>query len=236
MKNGTFDGRALRMSAALLLIGQVLYVLVTLLHTGGEANHHSAIFAAYAGSQIWTAVHVAQFVCMTIFLSGLFALCYALNGETETARWAARFGGATAVVTLALYGVVLAVDGVALKQAVNAWASAPEAEKAARFATAEAIRWLEWGTRSYVNFTLGFSVLLFAVAIVRTAGIPRPIGYLMGLSALTYLMQGWAAGTEGFSQTHTMAIVLAEVVNVVWMTWLITAARRTPALEPAPQR
>jgi len=36
----------------------------------------------------------------------------------------------------------LGVDGVALKQAVNAWASAPDAEKAARFASAEAIRWL----------------------------------------------------------------------------------------------
>ena len=52
--------------------------------------------------------------------------------------------------TLALYGVVMAVDGVALKQAVNAWASAPVAEKAARFASAEAIRWIEWGARSYL--------------------------------------------------------------------------------------
>jgi hypothetical protein len=70
------------------------------------------------------------------------------------------------------------VDGVALKQAVNAWASAPEGEKAARFATAEAFRWLEWGMRSYENFALGLAVLLFAVAVVRTAWIPRPIAYL----------------------------------------------------------
>ena len=34
----------------------------------------------------------------------------------------------------------MAVDGVALKQAVNAWASAPGAEMVARFASAEAIR------------------------------------------------------------------------------------------------
>jgi hypothetical protein len=57
-------------------------------------------------------------------------------------------------VALGLYGVLQAVDGVALKQAVNAWASAPEAEKAARFASAETIRWLEWGTRSYQSFML----------------------------------------------------------------------------------
>jgi hypothetical protein len=35
---------------------------------------------------------------------------------------------ASATVTLALYGVVMAVDGVALKQAVNAWVNAPDAQ------------------------------------------------------------------------------------------------------------
>src|ERR1051325_3114186 len=91
----------------------------------------------------------------SILLGGLFALFFALDTQPGTARWAGRFGAASAAVTLALNGGVLAVDGVALKQAVNAWASAPEAEKAARFASAETIRWLEWGMRSYENFALG---------------------------------------------------------------------------------
>ena len=47
----TFDRASLRLSATLLLVGQLLYVVVTLLHTGGEANHHSAIFAAYGVEQ-----------------------------------------------------------------------------------------------------------------------------------------------------------------------------------------
>ena len=45
-------------------------------------------------------------------------------------------------VALALYGIASVVEGVALKHAVDAWASAPAAEQAARFASAEAIRWL----------------------------------------------------------------------------------------------
>lgn len=226
MNNRTFDRTSLRLSATLLLVGQLLYIVVTLFHTGGDANNHPAIFAAYAGSRVWTAVHVGQFACMAIFLAGLFVLFFALDIQAGTARWAARFGAALAVTTLALYGIVLAVDGVALKQAVNAWASAPDAEKAARFASAEAIRWLEWGTRSYENFTLGLAVLLFAVATVRTAWVPRPIAYLMGLSGLTYLVQGWVAGSEGFSQTHEIAIVLAEVLNLAWMIWLVVVAWR----------
>ena len=113
--NSSFDRVTLRLSTILLLVGQVLYVVVTLLHTGGDANNHPAIFAAYAGGGIWTAVHVAQFACMAIMLAGLLALFFALDAHPGMPRWMARFGAALAVTTLALYGVVLAVDGVALK-------------------------------------------------------------------------------------------------------------------------
>jgi len=50
----------------------------------------------------------------------------------------------------------------------------------------------------------------------------------MGVSGLTFLVQGWLAGVEGFSQTHTLAIVVAEVLNAVWMTWLLVVAWRMP--------
>jgi hypothetical protein len=232
MNNRTVDRALLRLSAALLLAGQLLYVVVTLLHTGGEANNHPAIFAAYAGSAIWTAVHVAQFACMAIMLAGFLALFSALDGQAGTARFASRLGAASTTATLALCGVVLAVDGVALERAVNAWANAPEAERAARFASAEALRWLEWGSRSYENFTLGLAVL-FAAAVVRTARLSRPIAYVMVLSALAYLWQGWLAGSEGFSPAHTIAIVLTEALNAVWMTWLLVVAWRNPAFNRA---
>jgi hypothetical protein len=230
MRGGAgIDRVSLLLAATLMLVGQLLYVVITLFHANGDANDHPAVFAEYAASGSWTAVHVGQFACMSIMLAGLIALFFALDVQAGTTRWASRFGAVAAVTTLALCGVVLAVDGVALKQAVNAWANAPDPEKAARFATAEAIRWLEWGTRSYKNFTLGLAVLLFAIALVRTAWIPWPIPFLMGLSGLAYLVQGWVAGAEGFSHTHTIAIVLAEVLNVVWMTWLLVVACRMKA-------
>jgi hypothetical protein len=45
---------------------------------------------------------------------------------------------------------------------------------------------------------------------------------------------GWAAGIQGFSQTQSTAIVLAEVLNAAWMVWLLIVARRMPDREPAP--
>jgi hypothetical protein len=59
------------------------------------------------------------------------------------------------IAALALTAVIQPVGGVALKQAVDAWAHAPTAEQASRFAGAEVVRWLEWGTRSYQRSTIG---------------------------------------------------------------------------------
>jgi hypothetical protein len=115
---------------------------------------------------------------------------------------------------------------VANKQADVAWVSAPEAEQAVRFASAEVIRWIEWGMRSYHDYAMGLALLLVAAAVMRTASVPRPIAYLMGLSGLTYLVQGWVVGSEGFSQTVSITIVLAWVLSLAWMIWLVVVAWR----------
>jgi hypothetical protein len=204
---------SLRLSAALLLAGQLLYIVVTQFHADGEANNHPAVFAEYARSGIWKAVHLGQFAGIAILLAGLLALFFALDARDDAARWAGRFGAASAVVALALYGVLQAVDGVANKQVDDAWVAASAADKAARFASAE-------------DFALGLALLLFAVAVARTAWVARPIAYLMGLSGLTYLVQGWVVGSEGFSGTHTILILLAWALSLAWMIWLAVVAWR----------
>lgn len=234
MNNGDFSARtSLRHSAWLLLLGQLLYIVVTQFHADGNANDHPAAFIEYAGNGIWAAVHLGQFAAMAILLAGLLALFFALNAEAEKTSWTGRFGAASVMVALALYGILQAVDGVALKQAVTAWANASDAEKAARFASAEAIRWMEWGVRSYQVFALALALLLAAAAVVRTPWIPRPLAYLIGLSALAYVVQGWLVGSEGFSPAHSAAIVLAWILSLTWMVWLLIVVRRRHDSEPA---
>src|SRR4051812_49854113 len=116
---------------------------------------------------------------MLLVVTGLVALYVALNPQAR--RSIGQLGVGLSVVALGLYGVLQAVDGVALKQAVDAWVRAPEAEKATRFASAETIRWLEWGTRSYQCFMLGLTLILLGSAVALSARLPRAIGYLMGL-------------------------------------------------------
>ncbi len=85
----------------------------------------------------------------------------------QEVHWGGLFGAISAGVALALYGVASAVEGVVLKQAADAWANAPAAEQVARFASAEAIRWPEWGIKSYQSFTVGFALVLFRMATIR---------------------------------------------------------------------
>ena len=139
------DRASLRLSATLVVIGEVLFAIVTLFHPGGPANNHRVVFVGYASDASYEALHVVQFVFMAFLLLGLFVLSFALNVRSGALGWADRFAAVSVLVALALYGGIQAVDGVALKHAVDAWVNAPETEKAARFASAETVRWLEWG-------------------------------------------------------------------------------------------
>ena len=144
----------------------------------------------------------------------------------QEVHWGGLFGAISAGVALALAGVVYAVDGVALKQVSAAWASAPAAEQAARFASAEAIRWLEWGVRSYQSFMSGLGLVLFATTIVWTARITRPIGYIMGLNGLANIVLGWVTGTQGFSATSSVLYTSDALLFFVWIVWLLIVAWR----------
>jgi hypothetical protein len=79
-------------------------------------------------------------------------------------------------------------------------------------------------------------LILFAVAVIRTTWLSRPIAYLMGLAGVTYLVQGWVVGSEGFSRTETIAILTAFVLDLAWMIWLVLVAWRTEDAERAPIR
>ena len=117
----------------MLIFGGVVISLVAgLFHAdAASANDHVASFTEYAQSDIWIGVHLGQFVGMALFAGGMIALLGALNLPQGALALTARFGALSAAVSIALYGVLQAVDGVALKHAVNAWASAAEPETSA---------------------------------------------------------------------------------------------------------
>jgi len=154
------DTGLLRLSATLLLTGEALSAVLQFPHPAGGPTYE-VTFENYAASGNWAAIHLGQFIASAVLLEGLLVLFFALNVSEGMQHWVGFLGAVSAGVAPALAAVLYAVDGVALKQAVDAWASAPAREKATRLASAEVIRWLEWGTNSYWNFMQGLALLLY---------------------------------------------------------------------------
>jgi len=221
------DRTLLRLSATLLLIGGLISVVEGVLQPRQtNPNNHLARFAEIAHSVDWTAIQLLEFVGVAVFLAGLLILFFALSISQGTPHWLGFFGAIAAGVALALAGVQDAVFGVALKQVMNAWVSGPAAEQAARFASAEAIIWLDWGTTSYQYFMQGLALMLLGIVIVWTAKVKRPIGYVMGLDGMNYLVQGWMIGTQGYPATLLAPKDLGTVLNAVVIIWLLIVAWR----------
>jgi hypothetical protein len=232
---------ALRLPATLVAGGLLLYVLAlfptsTIGVLLGNTNHHPAELSAIAAGGNWPAVAIAQFLASALVTAGFLALYSVLDTPAQRPLWplwAKRFGAVAAAVSLALSGVVYALDGVVLKQAADAWAQAPAAEKAARLATAEGFLWLEWGIRSCSSVMSGLALVLFAAAIVGTVRLIQPIGYLMGVQGLATFVLGWQTGAAGFSVATSSTYYTNGILFLVWSVWLLVIAWQKPPAAPA---
>jgi hypothetical protein len=162
-----------RIGAVLFLLGLVVVVISTQLHPAHEnPMDNSAVFREYAQSDRWIAVHLGQFAGFLLVIGGLVALYFSIAIRPDAAAAVARFGVAAAITTGASFTILQAVDGVALKRAVDAWASAPSDQQAAAFAAAEAIRWIEIGVNSLSFSLVGLTLVIYGVALALSNDYP----------------------------------------------------------------
>jgi hypothetical protein len=142
------------------------------------------IFAKYAKSNDWVAVHLVQFAGVLLLLDGLLVLYRVLQVRGEVPVLA---GIAAAVAIAAAWAALQAIDGVALKQAVDAWAYASGAQQAIRFDDAQTVRWAAWGLNTYFRLLLGLAVTLFGITVTRTGVAARWLGWAGVIGGLAYI-------------------------------------------------
>lgn len=227
----TDTGRgALRRAGALLLGGMLVLSAVTQgIHPHGDENDHAVIFTKYAESDAWIAVHFAQFAGVLIVLAGFVALFQHLRDRGQDGLLA-RIALGTTIGAAATFGVLQAVDGVALKHAVDAWAGASGPEKATRFADAETIRWTEWGLQAYFRLFLGLTFALFGAALARSRSIAPAFGGLAILGGGLYAAIGIAVGHSGLDKPGGLAI---QLMFLAFIGAVLAAGRRERATERA---
>src|SRR5918992_4024208 len=220
---------ALTLSGALLVGGFIVNAIQRMIwHPTGEEDDHEAIFTEYAESDAWEATHLAEFVLVLVALAGLLALCRALRRETP---YLALLAAGAIIVSGATWAALQAVDGVTLKQAVDAWAAASGTEQATRFADAETVRWFEWGLQSYFRVLLGVAFLLLGAAAVVGRLIPGWLGVLLAVGGLLSLAVGFSLAYAGLESGFQDAVGIAlQLVFLVFIVGLLVVGRR--AREP----
>jgi hypothetical protein len=217
---------ALILSGALLLGGFVVNAIQRMIwHPSGAEDDHEAIFREYAASDAWEATHLAEFVLVLVALAGLLVLCRALRPETP---YLALLAASALIASGATWAALQAVDGVALKQAVDAWVGTSGSEEATRFGNAETVRWLEWGLQSYFRVLLGLAFLLLGSAAVVSRLVPSWLGLLLAVGGLLSLAIGFSVAYAGLESGFQDAVGLAlQLVVLVFTVGLLVVGRRT---------
>jgi hypothetical protein len=120
------------------------------------------------------------------------------------------------------------VDGVTLKQSVDAWAAASGSEQATRFADAETVRWIEWGLQSYFRLVLGIAFLILGTAAVVSRLVPTWLGVVLAVGGLLSLAIGVSVGYAGLESGFQDAVGVAfQLVVLVFIVGLLVVGRRT---------
>jgi len=206
------EANTTRIGAIALPLEVTLFVVATaIFHPHREAPmDNPAVFMEYAESDTWVAIHFAQWFAALLLIGGFVALYYSITTQPEVNAAVARFGLAAALLTGAALTMLQAVDGVALKWAVDTWASAPAEQEVAAFSAAAALRWTEYSLQSYSIILLGLTFILYGLAIALGTVYPRWLGWLAAGSGVAWIVHGVMVPYVGLfdSIPRLVAIVL----------------------------
>ena len=209
----------IRIGAVALVLGLIVLLVAEPLHPSQEdPMDRPAVFAEYARSELWVAVHLGEYVAFLLLLGGLVALSYTTTTRPGPGVVWVRFGRTAAVIAAAAFTILQAMDGVALKRAVDAWAAAPLDQRAAAFAAAEAVRWIEMGVNAFAYGLLGLSLVLTGLALALGSAYPRWLGGLAAAAGISFMARGVQVAYRGF--VASPLVLGAIVLFAVWALFM----------------
>ena len=207
-----------RIGAIGAMSGAVLLVVGTYLHPSkADPNDAARAFAEYAADQLWVASHLMQYLGIVLMVGALVLLSRRL-AHGPAAHWA-HLGMAGAIGSLAVTSALQAVDGVALKVMVDAWAGAPEAQKPMLFQAAFAVRQVEIGLASLMSVVFAVTVVVYGVGLVVDPRFPRWLGVLGIAGGVSTLVAGVVMAYTGFSE---VAMAISMPSSILLLAWMIS--------------
>jgi hypothetical protein len=217
--SGAKDSMMLRIGAVAGLAGLLLQVVMGRLHPShADPNDSRAAFTEYAHSGTWTAVHIGQFLGTLLLALALLALARALSRQPGLPGALAVVGAVTAVLLAAVFTVQMAVDGVALRAAIDTWTRAPAGPaRTSAFLVAEGLRGLEKGLSAFFHLTNGLTLVSLGLSVALGHLYARWLGWVAVLAGLAFLVGGWVTARSGFSPEAGRLLTPALLLLVVFL-------------------
>jgi hypothetical protein len=209
----------LRIGSITFLTGLAIFTISTAFHASREnPTDHLRVFAEYANSPPWIAAHIGQFVGEIIIFAGGFVALFRLlvQSESMTVSVLAWIGFSTAIIAASTFSILQAIDGIALKRAIDSWVIAPAKEKMAAFRVAEGIRWTEVGTNSIYRILQGTVAIVFGIAITLSPVVGRWIGAIGIFAGAVTIAAGVEVAYEGFASYSNVGLG-ANWYNNIWI-------------------
>jgi hypothetical protein len=227
---GTFhrDRPLLRIGATAGVLGVILQIATDQLHPAhAHPNDSAAAFAEYARSGIWVSVHIGQFLGTLLIVLALIALARTAARQPGTAGALASVGAVVAVIVAAVFTVQMAVDGVALKAAVDVWSSASGADKSTAFLMANDIRSIEKGLGGFFQMSNGLTLLALGLSLGLGHAFPRWLGWTGVLAGAGWFAGGVITAHTGFSMEASRVLLGPLILTIVFVIGASVAMWRT---------
>ncbi len=207
-----------RLGATCAVGGCLLLLVATFLHPmDADPRESIAAFTEYAADQLWVASHLAQLAGVALMVVALLIL----TNEMETGSGSAwpRIGAAGAIASLAVAAALQAVDGIALKAMVDAWAAASGSHKEIAFQAAIAVRQIEVGFASMFSMLMGLTATAYGIALLAGRSYPKWMGGFAMTGGVPTLVGGVVMASTGFSG---MAMAINMPASFMLLAWMFT--------------
>jgi hypothetical protein len=166
-------------------------------------------------------VHLGQYLGTLLLALGLVSLAVSLARRRGVTGQLGRLAVVAAVVTAGVFAVQMAVDGIALKAAVDSWAAESDANQAAAYDVADAVRATEKGLGALFHLNNAATLLALGAAMMggRAHRILRGTGAAAGAG---FLVVGALTARTGFSPE---ASAVAVAPTLLLLVFLLRSAR-----------
>lgn len=129
----------------------------------------------------------------------------------------ALIGAVTALLVAAVFTVQMAVDGVALTGAIDAWAAAFGPDKVAAFQMADDIRWVEKGLGGFFQVLNGLTLLALGRSVAFGHAFARWLGWMGAAAGIGWVTGGTITAHTGFSSQAGTVLLAASALAAVFL-------------------